>query len=350
MLRFLRKHRMGTGILALSMALSLICRATLLEAAEGKACVKVPTPCHRLERMEGNRIYLRSGPEGCPGIPSKIPVAVDPALTRLAVYIDGIFREEQEVGEFDMGGIGEYLESADRFSRKTKVPENIHAARGREQARKTLDHFQSEDFRKKCEAEIERLKTTVFRDTLAAYYGDAKGDGKIKRGILPGNERIYLFVSSSIPVHTLKSYARDLDRLEDPNVFMVMRGFVGGMKHVKPTLDFVQKVITEDTNCDIHKTGCKAYRVNIKIDPLLFRRYGITRVPAAVYAPDVRITDPALSEGMEGNAKTDDHYALYGDASLDYILETFRNESGRRSIEPLRESLKGGIYRQEEKR
>ena len=350
MLRFLRIHGMKTVVLTLSMVLSFICNATTLEATEGKAYVKVPTPCHRLERVEGDRIYLRSGLEKCPGIPSKIAVAVDPALKRLAVYIDGVFREEQEVEAFDMGSIGGYMESVDRFGRKIEVPENIYAARGREEARKTLDHFQSDEFRKKNEAEIERLKTTVFKNALDAYYRDAKGEGKRKPGMLPDNERIYLFVSSSMPIHTLRNYARDLEKLGDPNIVMVMRGFVGGMKRVKPTLDFVREVITEDTGCDIHKTGCKAYRVNIKIDPLLFRRYGITRVTAAVYAPDVQITDSTLSEGMEGNVKTTDHYALHGDASLDYILDIFRKESGRRSIEPLLESLKGGIYRQEKKR
>lgn len=283
MLRFLRKR--GMGILAVSMALSLLCHAPSLEARQ-----------------------------------------------------------------FDLGDVGDYLENAGRLSRTIGIPENFHGARGLEEAQKTLDRFQSDEFRKKHEAEIERLKTTVFKETLNAYYGDAKKSGEKKREILPVNERIYLFVSSSIPILTLKNYARDLDRLGDPNVFMVMRGFVGGMKRVKPTLDFVRDVITEDPNCDSHKTGCKAYRVNIKIDPLLFRRYGITRVPSSVYAPDVRVADPALSEGMEGNVKTGDHYTLHGDASLEYILETFRKESGRRSIEPLLDSLKGGIYRQEEKR
>jgi hypothetical protein len=46
------------------------------------------------------------------------------------------------------------------------------------------------------------------------------------------------------------------------------------MRRVKPTMDFVWKIITEDANCDIAKNMSRAYRVNIKIDPLLFRKYG----------------------------------------------------------------------------
>jgi len=255
-----------------------------------------------------------------------------------------------DAGQLDLGDVGAYLENADRLSRKIEVPENVHGAKGREEARKLMEYYQSEAFTKKHEEEIKRLKGTVFRDVIDSYYGDS-GHGeksRAKRGLLPENERIHLFVSSSMPVHTLKNYARDMDRLGDPNVFMVIRGFVGGMKRVKPTLDFVREVIA-DPNCDGRKTGCNAYRVSIKIDPLLFRRYGIVRVPAAVYAPDVRVTDPGLSEGMESNVKTGDHYTLRGDTSLEYILETFRKESSRPSIESLLESLKGGIYRREGK-
>jgi len=252
----------------------------------------------------------------------------------------------------DIEDINRFLENAARLGREIKIQDNPNKSKGQEEARKLMEYYQSEAFRRKYEAEIERLKGTVFKDALDSYYGDSNGaeKGSAKGGILPGNERIYLFVSSSVPIETLRNYARDLDRLGDPNVFMVMRGFVDGMKRVKPTLNFVKGIIAADANCDVITTGCKAYRVNIKIDPLLFRKYGITRVPAAVYAADVRITDLSLSEGMEGNVKAENHYALLGDASLGHILEVFRRESGRKSIEPLLEALKGGIYHQENRR
>jgi len=255
-------------------------------------------------------------------------------------------------GADDMENVSRFMEKAGRIGRNIEIPENLHKAQGQKEAGKLLEYYQSEAFRRKYEAEIERLKGTVFKDALDSYYGDSEQGEKSRaaRGILPENERIYLFVSSSVPIGTLMNYARDLDRLGDPNVFMVLQGFVGGMKRVKPTMDFVRKIITEDADCDIQKNKCSAYRVNIRIDPLLFRKYGITRVPAAVYVPDVRIMDATLSEGMEGNATTGDHYILHGDASLAYLLETLRKESGRRSIDLLIEALKGGIYHEVNKR
>ena len=255
-------------------------------------------------------------------------------------------------GADDMENVSRFMKNAGRIGQNIEIPENLHKAQGQKEAGKLLEYYQSEAFRRKYEAEIERLKRTVFKDTIDSYYGDSSGaeKGSAKGGTLPGNERIYLFISSSVPIGTLRNYARDLDRLGDPNVFMVLQGFVGGMKRVKPTMDFVLKIITEDADCDIQKNKCSAYRANVKIDPLLFRKYGITRVPAAVYVPDVRIMDATLSEGMEGNAKTGDHYVLHGDASLAYMLETLRRPSGRRSIDLLIEALKGGIYHEVNKR
>ncbi len=325
MLRLLRDHKMRSGFLALSLALTLGISLSSLGADVEMVFLRVPTSCLRLDSVEGSKIYLKSGQENCSGTPSMLPVAVEPAIKRVAVYIDGIFREEQDVERFDVKSSG---------------------VRSQEEARKTLDYYQSESFRKKYEAEIERLKTTVFKDTLNAYYGEAKESEKSdgKGGMLSDKERIYLFVSSSMPAGTLRKYAADLDKLGDPHIVVVMRGFVGGMKYVKPTLAFVRKVVTKDPNCDPDKTKCEAYRVAMNIDPLLFRRYGINRVPAVVYVPDVSVTDASLSEGWEENAKAGDHLVLYGDASLDYILDAFHRESGRKSLEHLRELLKGGIY------
>ena len=330
MLRNIRVGKIRTGLLACFLISISGMTISLPEARAEMAFLKVPTSCLRLEKVEGNKVHLKSGPEGCTGASSKLPVIIDPAMKRVAVYIDSVYREEQDVEGFDMKNIG---------------------GRGQEEAGKTLTYYQSEAFRGKVDAEVERLKTTVFKETLTAYYGDGKaGEKSAVKGVLPDNERIYLFISSSMPLETLKNYARDIERLGDPHVVMVMRGFVGGMKYIKPTLAFVQRAVTKDPQCDPDKAKCESYRVSMNIDPLLFRRYGINRVPAAVYVPDVRVQDTSLSEAMEGNVKAAEHYSLSGDASLGYILDAFHRESGKDSLLPLMESLKGGIYGKERKR
>src|SRR3990170_4393170 len=147
--------------------------------------------------------------------------------------------------------------------------------------------------------------------------------------ILKEDERIYIFVSSSVPKDTLRNYARDLDALGQPRMSIVMRGFVGGMTKVRPTLEFLRGVLFKDDNCDFDK--CEAYRAQVLIDPVLFRRYGIEDVPAVVYARGVSVVDSTVSEGV----KDEEHYILYGDAVLDGALEVLNSVARVRSLDCL---------------
>lgn len=147
--------------------------------------------------------------------------------------------------------------------------------------------------------------------------------------ILKEDERIYIFVSSSVPKETLRNYARDIDSLGEPRISIVMRGFVGGMTKVRPTLEFLNGVLFKNENCDSNK--CEAYQAPLLIDPLLFRHYGIKAVPAIVYA---------RGEVEEGEAG--DYYVLYGDAAFDGALEFINREARVGSLNCLLWKIKGG--------
>lgn len=140
--------------------------------------------------------------------------------------------------------------------------------------------------------------------------------------ILKEDERIYIFVSSSVPEEILRNYARDLDNLGEPRISIIMRGFVGGMTKVRPTLEFLRGVLFKEENCNSEK--CDAYQGPIRIDPVLFKRYGIEAVPAIVYAKGV--TDLTASEGIKDGGEAVDYYVLYGDSALDGALELIDRE------------------------
>jgi hypothetical protein len=74
---------------------------------------------------------------------------------------------------------------------------------------------------------------------------------------------------------------------------------------------------------------------NLVVDPLLYRRYAIDRVPAVVFAKGVKAENPGLSEGDIKNTYVTDSYTVYGDASLEYILQVIRRESGTLSLKEL---------------
>jgi type-F conjugative transfer system pilin assembly protein TrbC len=125
----------------------------------------------------------------------------------------------------------------------------------------------------------------------------------------------------------LRRYALDLDRLADPNIVMVLRGFVGGIKRFKPTGDFIGQVLRKDESCDHGKQQCEAYQAGIQIDPMLFRRYDIKQVPAVVYVPQVQVADSGNVAG--GQTEGGDYCVVYGDASLGYVLGVIGRECGQ---------------------
>jgi len=151
-----------------------------------------------------------------------------------------------------------------------------------------------------------------------------------EKGFLRPDERLYLFVSSSMPMETLRTYAADLERLGEPRAVLVLRGLVGGAQRIGPTLAWAHQVLKVDPHCRPENPACAVRPVELLIDPLLFRRYGVAQVPALVVARGVRVHDPSLSEGLEQATELEGYFMLIGDARLDYMLEKIEGERGEK--------------------
>ncbi|OIR25639.1 TrbC family F-type conjugative pilus assembly protein [Bathymodiolus thermophilus thioautotrophic gill symbiont] len=96
--------------------------------------------------------------------------------------------------------------------------------------------------------------------------------------------RLYLFVSSSMPKKKMRTYARQLQKY--PNAQMIIRGFIGGGEKMQPTMAYIKSIITKDENCG-RGVACKTYKTRINIDPVLFQRYTINKVPTLVYVDEL---------------------------------------------------------------
>jgi hypothetical protein len=60
--------------------------------------VDTPNSCYRLERVEGDRVYLTSGGQRiCLQVIGHVPVELDPAISRVQLFTDGRFWMEQDV-------------------------------------------------------------------------------------------------------------------------------------------------------------------------------------------------------------------------------------------------------------
>ena len=114
---------------------------------------------------------------------------------------------------------------------------------------------------------------------------------------------------------------------------MVLRGFVGGVGKIQPTIDLVGRVLQRESACNhVADVECEILPVPFGVDPLLFRRYGIDRVPAVVYASGIKTEDASLSEGDTKNASISEYWIAYGDAKLEYLIDQIQRDSGSESL------------------
>lgn len=213
-------------------------------------------------------------------------------------------------------------------------------AEGQAAAEELFRLYRSPEYQRTLAAERTRIEKEVFGKTSPppAENRPAEGEGR-----LSPDERIYVFVSASVPMETLRNYAADIAGSGEANVALVLRGFVGGAKRIGPTARFTEQVLRKDPACDPQGASpCAARSVPILVDPLLFRRYGIERVPAVVYVRGVSVLDTDQSEGRLENARAGDHFAVYGDAGLPYVLELIQREAKSAGLAAL---LRGPLRR-----
>ena len=252
--------------------------------------------------------------------------------------------EAKDLNFLDLGLVNSAISHGNKLAHGMKVPGNAYKAQAGTEAQKAFEFYKSAAFQQRIVQETARLKRQVFKG-INAYYKDLPGVNKKRAGqkgaCLAANERIYLFISSSVPERTLRTYMEQIAALKDPNVVVLMRGFIDGMKKMGPTLQFIQGLLEK-----VPSQGLSGglYGVNVEVDPLLFRRYGIDRVPAVVYVPDIEVERPG-SEGFLADAKVSQWYVFYGDSALSYSLKRINEEAKSASLAGVIRGLKHGFYK-----
>ncbi len=319
-----------------------------LSYAERKAVIKLPSDCYDVDRADCKkdtcRIYLKKATKECLNTPMYTQIGVSSDTREAEIYIDGKYKETQKLQKFNTGVLTNLFDRADRMSKtlNTKQCKNKEA----ETAAKDLnEYFHSEQYQAKLRAEQERIKKEVLPHMKGYREYEKKSKKQSPAGVLGDDERIYLFISSSVPESVLRRYVRDIAELNEPNIKIVMRGFIGGVRYLKPTMKYIAGLLKKDENCDMLTEQCEVYRINIDIDPLLFRRYGIDRVPAVVYVDGIKKVGVERSEGSEkGYRVTGDVYKVYGDASFKYMIKFINREARKKSLDSLIEKFNRGFY------
>lgn len=121
-------------------------------------------------------------------------------------------------------------------------------------------------------------------------------------------------LSSSMPDRMIRDYLVQLDGLKGSVV--VLRGFLGGATKVAPTGIWLEKLTRKDPS----RREEGYYRVDYKIDPLVYRDLRIKHVPAIAYLPNVSDLKHCDSETLKATA------VVYGASSVAGSLRELKKQ------------------------
>jgi type-F conjugative transfer system pilin assembly protein TrbC len=141
-----------------------------------------------------------------------------------------------------------------------------------------------------------------------------------------------LFVSSSMPVTTLRTYAAQLEKSRG---ILAFRGMPGGLTRVAPMAKLSAEILRLDPGCE--GPACAMRDVQLIVDPLIFRQHGVARVPALAMVPG----DPALPYCERENDSPRAAHIIYGDAALSGLLEEYARLGGKEEVRDAQARLQG---------
>lgn len=145
-------------------------------------------------------------------------------------------------------------------------------------------------------------------------------------------DRVVLFLSSSMPTHVIRNYVADIQKI---NGVILFRGTVGGIDTMKPTLSMMQDILKKDSNCS--GPDCPMYVANVSIDPQRFEHFNITKVPALVFEPNMKLQ--AYCE--QQNTPVVPNTIVYGDSNLVGMLSALYQHTKDVRLQPAIRQLRG---------
>ena len=284
------------------------------ERKQSFSITMVEVPAEELRGKDVLEIYYRGK------LWKSIPVAGGGSLESMLERVgelayEGFYRELEKKGVLAKIGRDEFA----KVKRSLNEVEN---------------YVKSDEFRRKVENAGKKINRDVFLRPEASR-SRKKVHGR--ESLLREDERVYVFVSSGMPLDTVRAYVRDASRLKSKNVIFVLRGGVKGLRFIRPTVEWVYSVIIKDPECLNSGKRCRVYPVRFQIDPFLFRRFGIDEVPAVVYVRGV-IPRVGYSEGLP-ETEMGKAFVSYGDVSFFYHLFVLGRASGNERLKEFAEKF-----------
>lgn len=330
-----KNYKLVLGLLFISFF--IIVNLVFAEVSNNVYMIPLPNPCAYVVKVEKGKVFLGKRGEVCTQVLSVTSVKVDPDDEGyITIYYEGKVWKKLKV----KGNIEDLMSYVDEVSKGFSLGNLKQNPYVEEEVKKRLEeisaYYFSEEFKQKVEKEKERISKILLPQSFGKEEGAERfyETGYLKRGsLLNENERLYVFISKSVPEDTIRAFVKRAELLGSyEQVFFVLRGGIEGLTRLRPTVEWVAKMIVKNLECfsNLENSPCEIYRVKFIIDPLLFRRYRISEVPAVVYVKGIQ-PQFGYSEGFE-EVKVEKFYVSYGDADLMYHLYVIGNVSGEKKF------------------
>ncbi len=276
-------YRLSVSIIALLFAYSFA-----FAEDTHKVSIEIPTPCHRVDKIDGNKVYLKSSGKQCIQVIGRTYIDIHKEITSVYTYVDGAMWKEQNVMPIEDGVIAAKAD-IEKFMPK---PEDIERVKQFESLKKQ-EHIESAQ-------KYEYLKDNAAIDKVQdiALPLNKKQTAKIDIASLQSEKQKYIFYlfSKSIPDIAVESVFMQSKKLSI-NFYGVLRGIDR------------ERVVLEKVK------GIKGFEdITINVNPLIFKAVSAEVVPAFVYA---YCPPPAMFRSSDCEWK----YVVYGDISLMGALE-----------------------------
>ena len=231
---------------------------------------------------------------------------------------DGVAQAQEAARDQAAGlAVEKVVDTARAAATAMELPAHRQAAAGAAAARQVMERFASPAVQDRLQNEQAKVA-----EALKATQTD---DPKNQTSHLAASEHLYLFLSSSMNEDALRRLLAGIDSLGDELIVPVFAGLPHGIDNWPGNTRFFQQVLQAESTCrDTATNTCERLQVPLRINPVLFRQYGVTEVPTLVY---------------DNGSRT---WSVQGEAQLAVLLERIHKASDSPALAGLIASLRGG--------
>jgi len=242
------------------------------------------------------------------------------------------------------------------FNKKYGAIKNVKNKKAEEEAKKLSDYAKSNKFQKgvkKTEKYILYDKSINWSKYTGKYNKQTKEIMEqlektnnpllSNNKFLEPNEKLFIIISSSLEKETIRNYFKILKNV-NTDVTFVLRGLIGTPKKIRPTLNYINDLLTKDKNKD-SANGANRYLFSVEINPKITRRFNIKEVPAVLF---IKNYNPVVEEYKSIIGHPDEnefYYVAYGEVSVDYALKQINRRAKSNGIERLLKGMKESFYK-----